>query len=109
MTLAACASWRPSVAASGREYRSRAIARPRASLRAGGRSGRPVGERGDVGPRHVAQQFLQLLAPERALAGEALVEGQGQRVDVAAGIDLLPLPLLRRHVGERAHQVAVER
>jgi len=49
MILAACASRRPSVAASGREYRSRAIAPARASLRTGGRSGRPADSGGMSG------------------------------------------------------------
>jgi hypothetical protein len=44
------------------------------------------------------------LALERHPPGQRLVEHAGQRVDVGAAIDLLALDLLRRDVGDRAHE-----
>ena len=52
-------------------------------------------EEGDVGcPR------------KRRLAGQALVEDTAERVEVGAGVDLVPRDLLRRDVLERADDVA---
>ncbi len=50
----------------------------------------------------LVNQLREVLALERALAGEDLVEHQAERVDVAARRDLAACQLLRRHVGGRA-------
>ncbi len=47
-------------------------------------------------------QLGEVLAVERALPGEDLVEDQAERVDVAARRDLSTGELFRRHVGRRA-------
>ena len=45
-------------------------------------------------------------AIERRLAGQALVEHAPERVDVGAGVDVRPLDLLGRDVGDRARACA---
>ena len=50
----------------------------------------------------LVDQLGEVLALERALAGEDLVEHQAERVDVAARRDLAAGELLGRHVGGRA-------
>ena len=76
----------------GRAYRSRAMARASASLSAGGRSERPDDSGGMSGRDTSRMSSCSFLPLERALPREPLVEGQRQRIDVAAGIDLLPSP-----------------
>ncbi len=51
------------------------------------------------------------VAAERPLAGQHLVEDHAQAVDVAAGVDVVRLAarLFGRHVGRRAHDLAVRR
>ena len=56
----------------------------------------------DAGVFTLVDQLGEVLALERALAGEDLVEHQPERVDVAARCDLAARQLLRRHVGGRA-------
>ena len=43
---------------------------------------------------------------ERRLAGQALVEDTGERVQVGAGVDVVPRDLLGRDVLQRADDVA---
>ncbi len=67
--------------------------RPQAAQRPGAGADRPRG-RGRAG------------APVRVLAAPALVEDEGERVDVGLGAGLAALGLLGRHVGEGADNVA---
>ena len=64
--------------------------------RRSGRARRPI-------ERAVA---TRVAAPVRVLAAPALVQGEGERVDVGLGARLEALGLLRGHVGERADHVA---
>jgi hypothetical protein len=56
----------------------------------------------DAGLLALVNQLGQVLAVERALAGEDFVEHEAERVDVAPRRDLVAGELLGRHVGGRA-------
>ena len=58
--------------------------------------------RRDAGLLALLDQLREVLAFERALARKELVEEQPERIDVAAGSDLVTSELLWRHVGGRA-------
>ena len=58
--------------------------------------------RRDAGLLALLDQLREVLAFERALAREELVEEQPERIDVAARSDLVTSELLWRHVGGRA-------
>ena len=58
--------------------------------------------RRDAGLLALLDQLREVLAFERALAREELVEEQPERIDVAARRDLVTSELLWRHVGGRA-------
>ena len=60
------------------------------------------GRRQDARLLALVDQLREVLAVERALAGEDLVEHEAERVDVAARRDLAAGELLGRHVGGRA-------
>ncbi len=58
--------------------------------------------------QHLEEDVARLVLHEGRLAGEEVVEGRAQAVDVAAGVDAARVPtrLLRRHVARGPHDRA---
>ena len=57
--------------------------------------------------RCASEQFRRLLPARRIGTGEALIEGQRERVDVGLGVHILALELLRGHVRQGSHQITI--